>query len=415
MSFSKASVIGLGYIGLPTAAILASRKIPVIGIDINQAAINLINEGQVHFIEPDLDILVHATVSEGYLRASDTPETADVFIIAVPTPFNEEMQPDLSFIKVASESIAPVLKKGDLVILESTSPVGTTEQMIEWLCACRPDLKFPQHSSDNADVYIAYCPERVLPGHVLRELVQNDRIIGGITPSCSRRAKELYKNFVEGECIITDSRTAEMCKLTENSFRDVNIALANELSIICNKLDINVWELISLANRHPRVNILQPGPGVGGHCIAVDPWFIVAKTPDLARLIRSAREVNNNKCQWVVEKLKHEINLLLKSNPNSSIKDLTVACYGLSFKPNIDDLRGSPALQITKELSRLGINVLVIEPNIDSLPNDLDKNVELVRSLEIPKADFHLILVKHHEFQKLNFINLPNVMNICGL
>lgn len=263
MSFSTISVIGLGYIGLPTAAVFASRKIKVIGVDVNQKAVDTINCGQIHIVEPDLDIVVHAAVTEGYLRASTRAEPADAFLIAVPTPFKGDHAPDLSYIESASKSIAPVLKKGDLVILESTSPVGATEQMAQWLAEVRPDLTFPQTHGEASDIRVAHCPERVLPGHVLRELVQNDRVIGGMTPKCSEAATRLYKLFVEGECILTNARTAEMCKLTENSFRDVNIAFANELSMICDKFGVDVWELIKLANRHPRVNILQPGPGVG--------------------------------------------------------------------------------------------------------------------------------------------------------
>src|SRR3989338_483571 len=275
MSFETIAVVGLVYIGLPTAAVFASRKKRVIGVDVNPKTIEIINRGEVHIVEHDLDRVVHAAVSEGFLRATAKAEPADAFIIAVPTPFKSDHEPDLSYIESASRTIATVLKKGDLVILESTSPVGATEQMAAWLAAARPDLSFPQTCGEDSDIRIAHCPERVLPGHVLRELVQNDRVIGGMTAKCSEAAVKLYKIFVEGECVITNARTAEMCKLTENSFRDVNIAFANELSIVCDKLDINVWELIRLANRHPRVNILQPGPGVGGHCIAVDPWFIV--------------------------------------------------------------------------------------------------------------------------------------------
>ncbi len=268
MSFDTISVIGLGYIGLPTAAVFASRRKQVIGVDVNSKAVETINQGKIHIVEPDLDMLVHAAVTNGYLRAVSVPEPADAFLIAVPTPFKEQNEPDLRYIESACKAIAPVLKVGNLVILESTSPVGATEQMSAWLSAERPDLTFPQSHGDASDIRIAHCPERVLPGHVLRELVQNDRVIGGMTATCSAAAASLYKIFVEGECVITNARTAEMCKLTENSFRDTNIAFANELSIICDKLDINVWELIRLANRHPRVNILQPGPGVGGalHC-----------------------------------------------------------------------------------------------------------------------------------------------------
>ncbi len=304
MSFATISVIGLGYIGLPTAAAFASRQKQVIGVDINQHAVDTINRGEIHIVEPDLASVVKTAVEGGFLRASTTPVEADAWLIAVPTPFKGDHEPDMTYVESAARSIAPVLKKGALVILESTSPVGSTEKMAEWLAEMRPDLTFPQQVGELADVNIAYCPERVLPGQVMVELIKNDRVIGGMTPVCSARASELYKIFLEGECVVTNSRTAEMCKLTENSFRDVNIAFANELSLICADQGINVWELIRLANRHPRVNILQPGPGVGGHCIAVDPWFIVAQNPQQARLIRTAREVNDHKPFWVIDQVK---------------------------------------------------------------------------------------------------------------
>src|SRR5690606_13220307 len=357
MPFKTISIIGLGYIGLPTAAVFASRKLKVIGVDINQQTVDTINRGQIHIVEPDLDMVVHAAVTEGYLRATTTPEPADAFLIAVPTPFKTGAgqgtcpEPDLSHIQAAANAIAPVLAPGNLVILESTSPVGATEQLAQWLAEARPDLTFPQTQGEESDIRIAHCPERVLPGQVLRELVHNDRVIGGLTPKCSRAACELYSVFLKGECIPTNARTAEMCKLTENSFRDVNIAFANELSMICDKLDINVWELIRLANRHPRVNILQPGPGVGGHCIAVDPWFIVSKTPEEARLIRTAREVNDSKPEWVINKVKQAVAEYLMENPDKTAKDVTIACYGLAFKADIDDLRESPALTITQQIA----------------------------------------------------------------
>ena len=282
MPFKKISMIGLGYIGLPTAAIMASRGLEVIGVDVNQQTIDTINQGKIHIVEPDLDIVVRSVDQTGQLKATTIPETADAFLIAVPTPFKEDHKPDLSYIKAAAKAIAPVLAQGNLVVLESTSPVGTTEKLAGWLAAERPDLSFPQQNNNNADVSIAHCPERVLPGYVLQELVSNDRVIGGMTPQCAEKASQLYKTFVKGECLITTARTAELSKLTENAYRDVNIAFANELSLICEKLHINVWEMIELANRHPRVNILQPGPGVGGHCIAVDPWFIVDSAPEQA-------------------------------------------------------------------------------------------------------------------------------------
>ncbi|MNZ98076.1 UDP-N-acetyl-D-glucosamine 6-dehydrogenase [compost metagenome] len=296
-----------------------------------------------------------------------------------------------------------MLKKGDLVILESTSPVGATEQMADWLAEARPDLSFPQTHGETSDIRVAHCPERVLPGHVLRELVQNDRVIGGMTPKCSAAAAELYKIFVEGDCVITNARTAEMCKLTENSFRDVNIAFANELSIICDKLDINVWELIRLANRHPRVNILQPGPGVGGHCIAVDPWFIVSKTPEQARLIRAAREVNDDKPEWVLNKVKLAVAEFLQANPEKTAQEVTIACFGLAFKPDIDDLRESPALAITQTIVATHPGpVLAVEPNVEELPEKLSNKLKL-HALEqaLAEADVIVLLVDHREFKDI--------------
>ncbi|HCL3575231.1 TPA: UDP-N-acetyl-D-mannosamine dehydrogenase [Pseudomonas aeruginosa] len=403
MSFQTISVIGLGYIGLPTAAVFASRQKKVIGVDVNQAAVDTINRGEIHIVEPDLDMVVHAAVTEGYLRATTSPEPADAFLIAVPTPFKHEHEPDLTFIEAASKSIAPVLKKGDLVILESTSPVGATEQMARWLAEFRPDLTFPQTHGETSDIRVAHCPERVLPGHVLRELVENDRVIGGMSEKCSEAASRLYKIFVKGECTITNARTAEMCKLTENSFRDVNIAFANELSIICDKLDINVWELIRLANRHPRVNILQPGPGVGGHCIAVDPWFIVSKTPDEAKLIRSAREVNDYKPFWVLEKIKLAVADVLQKQPEKTARDVSIACFGLAFKANIDDLRESPAIAIAQQVvaSHPG-RVLVVEPNIEELPEKFSVNLTLASAdSAMQVADVVVLLVDHKEFREI--------------
>jgi UDP-N-acetyl-D-mannosaminuronic acid dehydrogenase len=373
----------------------------VIGVDVNQKAVDIINRGQIHIVEPELDIIVHAAVSAGYLRATTQPEPADAFLIAVPTPFKDDHQPDLDYIESACRTIAPVLRKGNLVILESTSPVGATEQMADWLAQFRPDLTFPQTHGEDSDIRVAHCPERVLPGHVLRELVQNDRVIGGMTPRCSEAASRLYKIFVEGDCVITNARTAEMCKLTENSFRDVNIAFANELSIICDKLDINVWELIRLANRHPRVNILQPGPGVGGHCIAVDPWFIVSKTPDEAKLIRAAREVNDSKPGWVLDKAKVAIAEYLQTHPGMTARDVTVACFGLAFKPDIDDLRESPALEITHHIAQQHPGaVWAVEPNIDELPKDLRGSIKLTSLDEaLDLAHIKILLVDHKQFK----------------
>lgn len=404
---SAVSVIGLGYIGLPTAAMFASRKVKVIGIDINQHAVDTINQGKIHIVEPELDMIVHAAVTEGFLRASTTPEPAEAFLIAVPTPFKGDHEPDLSYVCAAAESIAPVLKKGDIVILESTSPVGTTEQMLQWLVAARPDLCFPVEgaTANDIDVNVAYCPERVLPGHVVRELVENDRVIGGLTEACSKRAAEIYRVFVEGELLFTNARTAEMAKLTENAFRDVNIAFANELSLISDKLDINVWELIKLANHHPRVNILQPGCGVGGHCIAVDPWFIVDKTPEEARLIRTAREVNDHKPQWVLGKVNAAIAALVATGRDEST--ITVAMLGLAFKPNIDDLRESPALHIAKKFAaETRANFLLVEPNIEVLPKSMANRLLVSVDDAVSQADVIVLLVNHREFsgikEKLN-------------
>lgn len=404
MTFGTIAVVGLGYIGLPTATVFASRKRKVIGIDVNPHAVETINRGEVHIVEPDLDMLVHAAVTEGYLRATSIAEPADAFLIAVPTPFQANHEPDLSFIESASKAIAPVLKAGDLVVLESTSPVGTTEQMAAWLAAARPDLSFPQTAGESSDVRIAHCPERVLPGHVLRELVNNDRVIGGMTPRCSEAAVDLYKIFVEGECVITNVRTAEMCKLTENSFRDVNIAFANELSMVCDKLDVDVWELIRLANRHPRVNILQPGPGVGGHCIAVDPWFIVSQAPEQSRLIRTAREINDSKPAWVLAKVESLVDELSVSTGRSKAS-IRISCLGLAFKADIDDLRESPALAITLELAKLfPSQVLAVEPNILSAPAALLKaDVPLVELVDAMGADVLVLLVDHRPFALPSF------------
>lgn len=397
------SVVGLGYIGLPTAAMFASRKVKVIGIDINQHAVDTINRGKIHIVEPELDMIVHATVLEGFLRATTTPEPADAFLIAVPTPFQGEHEPDLSYVKAAAESIAPVLQKGNIVILESTSPVGTTEKLVAWLAAARPDLSFPVNGTEESiDIYVAYCPERVLPGHVVRELVKNDRIIGGLTPACSKKAIEVYRIFVEGELLETNARTAEMSKLTENAFRDVNIAFANELSLICDKLDINVWELIKLANHHPRVNILQPGCGVGGHCIAVDPWFIVDKTPEEARLIRTAREVNDHKPHWVQHKVEASV-AELQAGTGLAKAAIKIACFGLAFKPDIDDLRESPALEITMALAKqFQGQVSAVEPNISELPAALAQAGVSLVSLEDALANAHVLvlLVDHREFRE---------------
>lgn len=379
----KVVVIGLGYIGLPTASMLATKGHTVLGVDVSEVAVNTINSGRIHIIEPDLDVLVRSAVNSGNLRASLTPEEGDTFILAVPTPFRElgdnPKAPDLSYVEAAARAIAPFLREDNLVILESTSPVGTTELVEDIITSLRPELA--------GKVHTAHCPERVLPGHILRELVDNDRIIGGTTKAAVAKARALYKTFCNGAILETDSRTAELSKLVENSFRDVNIAFANELSVICDRLGINVWETIALANRHPRVKILQPGPGVGGHCIAVDPWFIVSSAPQEARLIRTAREVNDAKPHWVIEKVRAKA---------ERFRAPVIGCLGLTFKANIDDLRESPSLEIVKELIASGVGtVLACDPNVaqDKAPFPLHDLKDVLK-----KADILLLLVDHHEF-----------------
>ena len=401
------SVIGLGYIGLPTAALFAASKKKVLGVDINQLVVDTINAGKIHIVEPHLQDMVRTSVADGTLRAAVQPEQADVFLVAVPTPvaLSESEKaipsPDLQYIESAARAISKVLKKGDLVILESTSPVGTTEKMACWLAANRADLTFPHTHGDESDIRVAYCPERVLPGQVIRELVENDRIIGGMTKACSAAAIRTYKTFVEGECIVTDARTAEMVKLTENSSRDVSIAFANELSMLCETLDINVWELIGLANRHPRVNILKPGSGVGGHCIAVDPWFIVSDRPEKSRLIHTARLVNDSKPDWIIAKVKEAIESLFNKKP---IQEIVIACLGLAFKPNIDDLRESPSLYITQQLiDSTDCKIYVVEPNIEEMPANLSSKA-VFSNLEdaVKLADIVVILTNHDEFSHLD-------------
>jgi UDP-N-acetyl-D-mannosaminuronic acid dehydrogenase len=404
MTFNPVSIVGLGYIGLPTAAVLASRGIDVIGVDLNVDVVDTINRGQIHIVEPDLDMLVYASVTAGRLRATTKPEPASAFIIAVPTPFTEGHKPDLSHIEAAARAIAPVLQKGNLVILESTSPVGTTEKLAEWLAAARPDLNFPQQAAEAADVQIAYCPERVLPGKILHELIDNDRIVGGMTRKACEMAVGLYKTFVEGECIRTDARTAEMCKLAENTYRDINIAYANELSMICDQLGIDVWQLIALANHHPRVNILKPGPGVGGHCIAVDPWFIVDKTPEQARLIRTAREVNDEKTRWAMSKI--DLAITREIECGTFPQDIGIACLGLTYKANIDDLRESPALSIVQSLAKKHPgHVAVVEPHIDMLPGALSGLEVALLGLQeaIDWAKVVVLLVDHKQFKEIDF------------
>ncbi len=394
---SKICVIGLGYIGLPTASTFANKGISVVGVDVNKNVVNDLKKGILHIYEPDLRELVNGTINKGTLSFSTSPMEADVYILAVPTPFKENHKADLSYVQAASESIAPFLKDGALVILESTSPVGTTEKIAEWICGIRKDLFYTDadgiknNINGTSEVFFAHCPERVLPGRILYEIVNNDRIVGGISAKSSEMAKNVYAGICQGEIVLTDSRTAEMSKLTENSFRDVNIAFANELSMICDKLGINVWELIKLANRHPRVNILNPGPGVGGHCIAVDPWFIVDSVPDQSKLIRQAREINDFKPQYVLDKVNEAVN---------KVDNNVIAVLGLSFKANVDDLRESPALKIAEILANKGYSLKVVEPYIEKLPKNLTmKNVEFTNLKDaIEASDIVLGLVDHKEF-----------------
>jgi UDP-N-acetyl-D-mannosaminuronic acid dehydrogenase len=411
------SIIGLGYIGLPTAAILASNNIKVLGIDNNENTVSLINKGQIHIVEPNLDTLVKKVVSNGNLKAFVKPIPADVFMIAVPTPFKNKNEPDLSYIESAVKDISNVVKEGNMIILESTVPVGTTEKIKKWLLAERPELTFPEnnHEITNGDINIAHCPERVLPGDVLNELVNNDRIIGGLSTFCANRAKIFYQDFVKGECITTDCRTAELSKLVENSYRDVNIAFANELSLISDKLDINVWELIKLANLHPRVNILKPGPGVGGHCIAVDPWFIVDSAPEESKLISTARLINDFKPEFVCKKIEQAASKTLKIN-----SELKILSLGLSFKPNIDDLRESPAMTIAKQIESMGFkNSYICEPNIKELPKLFNENKSELIMLNqvINDVDIVVVLVDHDEFKNLDlsFFDGKQVVDTRGI
>lgn len=402
-------VLGLGYIGLPTASLLATSGFKVFGCDVNPEVVETINRGDVHIIENGLNGMVHLAVNSGQLIASIEPHEANVYIIAVPTPFKEHHKPDIRYVESAVRALAKYLKPGALIILESTSPIGTTEKIAQWISELRPEL-FISSEKQTCDInnqnliYIAHCPERVLPGHILRELVENDRIIGGIDKISGQKAKNFYESFVQGKILLTDARTAEMAKLTENSFRDVNIAFANELSLICESLDINVWELIELANHHPRVNILQPGPGVGGHCIAVDPWFIVDSAPEISKLIRTARVVNDNKPLFIIDKVMKQA---------EHFKSPVIACLGLSFKANIDDLRESPALFITTELTRQIIGkILVVEPHIDTLPPvilNMQKNVDLVDiNTALSKADIIVLLVDHKQFGFIDYQLIAN-------
>ena len=396
----KICIIGLGYIGLPTGVLLANAGYSVHGVDVNQNVVDVINQGKMHIVEPDLDTFVHSAVESGRLRASTMPAEADIFMICVPTPFmhddNPVPQPDLSYVEAAVKGIAQYVRPNNIVILESTSPVGTTELVRDTLSQCGVDV---------ASIHFSYCPERVLPGRIMIELIENDRIVGGLTTAATDVTAAFYKTFVQGEVLKTDSRTAEMCKLVENSSRDVGIAFANELSILCDGLGIDVNELIRFANRHPRVNILQPGCGVGGHCIAVDPWFIVAKDPKNANLIRTAREVNNYKSKWVVEKVK---NVALKFQIDNG-KPARIACMGLTFKPDIDDLRESPALAVAESLRDAQFDVVAVEPNIETY-----KGLKLVSVAKgVMDSDIVVFLVKHRQFASLN-TQRKQVLDFCG-
>ena len=394
--FAKISVVGLGYVGLPTAAVIANRGILVIGVDANPQTVERINKGEAHIVEPDLDILVRSATATGNLRAVGKPEPADAFIVAVPTPFGDGHAPNLSYVESAARSLAPVLAKGNLVVLESTSPVGTTERLARWLAEARPDLGFPGHSK-TIDVHVAYSPERVLPGRVLIELVDNDRVIGGLTPACGERAKALYSLFVQGTCFLTEARTAEFVKLAENAYRDLNIAFANELSLVCEKVGVDVWEAITLANRHPRVQILKPGPGVGGHCIAVDPWFIVDSARDETPLIQAARHVNDGKPGHVAKLIQNAVSGRAKP---------VLACLGLAYKADIDDLRESPSIDVIKQLdhARYG-EILIVEPHIESLPPALAKlpGVRLANlDQALATADVVALLTDHSAFKTID-------------
>ncbi len=394
-SEQKVTVLGLGYIGLPTAALIARSGCRVTGVDVSRHVVDTVNSGHVHIEEVDLDGLVQGVVARGTLTASTEVAPADVFVIAVPTPHDEEHRPDIHHVLSAARALAPVVKAGDLVILESTSPVGTTEKVAALIAELRPDLKVPGACSGAADIFIAHCPERVLPGRILIELVDNDRCIGGITPRCARRAMTFYRQFVRGACITTSARAAEMVKLVENSYRDVNIAFANELSMMAEEMGVDVWEVIRLANRHPRVNILQPGPGVGGHCIAVDPWFLVHGAPAQSRLIRTAREVNLAKTAHVVGAAE----MLVSQHPKAR-----VACLGLAFKPNIDDFRESPAVEVAAALARrFGPQIHIVEPFARTLPAAFaDTGAELIDlDSALASCDILIVLVDHDLFRSI--------------
>lgn len=399
---SRVAIIGMGYIGLPTAVVIATRGVDVIGVDINPATVAALSRGEVPFVEPDLAVAVSGAVAMGRLTATtETPE-ADAFIIAVPTPFNEDRTADLSYVKAAAEQIAPKLKSGNIVVLESTSPPGTTQKVGDWIGALRPDLRMPRDGETGADIYVAHCPERVLPGRIMIEMITNDRVVGGLTPRCAEKAASIYRLFAQGEILLTDAASAEMAKLVENAYRDVNIAFANEISLISESLHIDVWEVIRLANRHPRVSILSPGPGVGGHCIPVDPWFIVSAAPQLSRLIRTAREVNDHRphhvAGQVVEKAKR-------------FRSPTVACLGLTFKANVDDVRESPAIEVVGLIAQAlpDVDILVADPYVSVMPGPLSKydNLHLEGAYQaVERADIVVLLVEHEPFKAMRHTRL---------
>ena len=408
---NQISILGLGYVGLPSAAVFADAGMKVVGVDINAKSVETINSGRAHIVEPGLDELLNKVVGNGSLRATTAAEPSDVFVIAVPTPFKDGNAPDLAYVKSAAGMIAPLIEKGNLVILESTSPVGATEQLAGWIRDARPDLKVPELDGEEGDIYLAYCPERILPGKVIQEVVENDRVIGGVTAESSIKAVAFYKNAIKGTCHITNARTAELCKLSENSFRDVNIAFANELSMISAKLGVDVYELITLTNHHPRVNILQPGTGVGGHCIAVDPWFIVDSAPDEARIIRMAREVNDSKPGWVIE----QVTKLAERQVQP-----VIACMGLAYKPDVDDLRESPSIEAVKLLVDKAIGkVVVCEPFVDALPESLNNiGIDLLNVEQVcDKADIIVFLTAHSQFRNIPAHQLQNktIFDACGL
>ena len=393
----KICLMGLGYIGLPTAALLATKGYSVHGVDVKPEVVDIINKGMIHIVEPELDAFVKSAVQSGNLKASLKPDYADIFMISVPTPIDKDNNPDITFVVEATNAIAPYVRDNNIVILESTSPVGTTEKVVEIL----------KKKGKAKNFFAAYSPERVLPGQTMRELVENDRIVGGMTPEAAKKVQKFYKTFVHGDVLLTNSRTAEMSKLTENACRDVNIAFANELSILCDKFGINVWELISLANRHPRINILKPGSGVGGHCIAIDPWFIVAEGKEDAKIIRTAREINNRKPLWVIEKVEQAISDFKQKNK----KEPVVGCMGIAFKPDIDDLRESPSLHIAQDLIAEGINILIAEPNVKK-----HQALTITEYTEvIAQSDIILFLVAHKQFKDAAVPSDKIIIDICGV